>query len=122
MEAKKINTLLGMTLLGIGLIFLIAVGFKFWNVYVVPGFSQLATASVAFWLVFAFLAGLASFFSPCAFALFPGYIAFYLGTSKETDHSPKVNPARLGFLGALGILIFFMILKVKIHDFLNLYF
>ena len=98
-------------LLGIGLLFLLIGGFKFWNTYVVPGFSQLATAGIAFWLVFAFLAGMASFFAPCSFALFPGYIAYYLGTSKEEDHSQKVKPAKLGFLAALGVLVFFMILS-----------
>ena len=111
MQAKKINMYLTVLLVGIGLIFLLVGGLKFWNAYVVPGFSQLATAGIGFWLVFAFLAGMASFFSPCSFLLFPGYIAYYLGTSKETNHDPKVKPAKLGFLAALGVLVFFMILS-----------
>ena len=111
MESKKLNRLLIVLLVGVGLILLVGVGFKFWTAYVVPGFSQLATAGITFWLVFAFLAGMASFFAPCSFVLFPGYIAYYLGTSKEENHDPKVKPAKLGFLAALGVLVFFMILS-----------
>ena len=112
MESKKLNTLLVVLLVGVGLIFLLAGGFKFWTSYVVPGLSLLENAGFSFWLVFAFLAGGASFFAPCSFVLFPGYIAYYLGTSGEEDgHDPKVKPAKLGFLAAFGVLVFFMILS-----------
>ena len=38
-------------------------------------------------LVFAFTAGLISFFSPCAFPMLPAYISYYLGIGKEDEEN-----------------------------------
>jgi cytochrome c-type biogenesis protein len=111
MESKKLNTWLGLALFIIGIIAVTAFGFKFWTAYVVPGISQLETAGVTFWLFFAFFAGLASFFAPCSFTLFPAYIAYFLGTTEEQNHNVKVHPAKIGFMAALGVFVFFLILS-----------
>ena len=43
-------------------------------------------------LAFAFSAGVATFFAPCAFPLLPGYVAFYLGLGDGGD-GPEGGPA-----------------------------
>jgi cytochrome c-type biogenesis protein len=47
-------------------------------------------------LGFAFSAGLATFFAPCAYPLLPSYVAFYLGDAEEADSvGPRVRQAAL---------------------------
>ncbi|PSQ17265.1 cytochrome C biogenesis protein [Halobacteriales archaeon QS_8_69_26] len=41
---------------------------------------------------FAFLAGVATFFAPCAYPLLPGYVAFFVGSE---DDEPRPVPRRL---------------------------
>lgn len=63
-------------------------------------------------VLLAFFAGAASFFSPCAFALLPGYMSYYISI-----HENKVEKGRnrlfkviyLGSLSALGILMLYTI-------------
>lgn len=62
---------------------------------------------------FAFAAGAATFFAPCAFPLLPGYVAFYLGQGDGNGNAPL--PARLGravAVGALASLGFFVVYGV----------
>lgn len=58
--------------------------------------------------VIAVTAGILSFFSPCAFPLLPGYMAYYLGREKEADDVTAM--AKRGFWKGLqpaaGILLF----------------
>jgi cytochrome c-type biogenesis protein len=57
-------------------------------------------------LAFAFSAGAATFFAPCAFPLLPGYIAFYLGrgTGPEEGDSPATPVTRLARAAMVGVL------------------
>jgi cytochrome c-type biogenesis protein len=62
---------------------------------------------------FAFAAGAATFFAPCAFPLLPGYVAFYLGQGDGNGNASL--PARLGravAVGALASLGFFVVYGV----------
>lgn len=56
-------------------------------------------------LAFAFFAGIAAFFSPCAAVLLPGYVTHYI--SKYNPHSPLLHGLFLGTLGMIGFSIVF---------------
>ncbi len=59
---------------------------------------------------FAFAAGAATFFAPCAFPLLPGYVAYYLGRGDGGETAPL--PTRLGRavgVGGLASLGFFVV-------------
>lgn len=64
----------------------------------------------------AVVAGVASFFSPCAFPLLPGYLSFYyLAGSDESGQRPGAGRAlRLGLAAALGVVTFNLILGIAI--------
>lgn len=50
---------------------------------------------------FAFAAGAATFFAPCAFPLLPGYVVYYLGRGDGSETTPL--PARLGRAAVVGV-------------------
>lgn len=64
------------------------------------GFRQFATAVMpqmgAFnLLALAVIAGVASFFSPCAFPLLPGYLSFYAAAKDDGNRLTGSNPSTL---------------------------
>jgi len=65
-------------------------------------------------LAFAFSAGTATFFAPCAFPLLPGYVAFYLG--QGAGEKPTTSTAgyigRAATVGILASLGFFLVYGV----------
>ena len=73
---------------------------------------------------FAFIAGLASFFSPCSFPLLPGYITFYFKSRADTRASGTEGTAnkgagrsvltglRLGSFAGAGIMLVFFVIGV----------
>ncbi len=58
-------------------------------------------------LGFAFSAGVATFFAPCAYPLLPGYVAFYLGDARSA--SPGGRLRRAAAVGGLASLGFFAV-------------
>ena len=64
---------------------------------------------------FAFGAGVATFFAPCAFPLLPGYVAYYLGRGDEAESAGPLARLRraavvgtvtsVGFLLVYGVLV-----------------
>lgn len=62
-------------------------------------------------LGFAFSAGLATFFAPCAYPMLPGYVAFYLG---DTDGADSLAPrlGRAATVGGIASLGFFLVYAV----------
>ena len=61
-------------------------------------------------LAFAFSAGVATFFAPCAFPLLPGYVAFYLGLGDGGDGpegGPASTPRRVARATAVGVFVSF---------------
>ncbi len=64
----------------------------------------------------AIIAGVASFFSPCAFPLLPSYLSFYYqAEQKDEAHRPGASQAlKLGLAAALGVISFTMILGIVI--------
>jgi cytochrome c-type biogenesis protein len=59
----------------------------------------------------AIFAGIASFFSPCAFPMLPGYIAYYLKKDVEAGGEiPMRKAAMSGAISAAGIIIVYLII------------
>lgn len=56
--------------------------------------------------VLAFVAGILSFFSPCAFPLLPGYMVYYIGKGGNKTDNPLRKSFRKGLQPAAGLLIF----------------
>lgn len=59
-----------------------------------------------------FLAGIGGFFAPCAFALFPGYVSYYLGASGVGGSMRR--SIRLGLACAAGSASFFALVGIAI--------
>lgn len=59
---------------------------------------------------FAFAAGVATFFAPCAFPLLPGYVAFYLGSDDGTPGTDLRRAAVVGALTSAGFLLVYGLL------------
>ncbi len=66
-------------------------------------------AALAATLGFAVVAGIATFFSPCAFPLLPGYVAFYVSQTDRNEPSLGGAVSRGLFAGA-GVLVTFAVL------------
>lgn len=61
----------------------------------------------------AIFAGVASFFSPCAFPMLPGYIAYYLKKDAEAGGEIPMRKAAIsGSVSAAGIIIVYLIIGV----------
>jgi cytochrome c-type biogenesis protein len=64
----------------------------------------------------AIIAGTATFFSPCAFPMLPGYMAYYLGLQTSETEKQRKRPYKKallgGFSGGVGIIIVYVIIGV----------
>ncbi|KKL06991.1 hypothetical protein LCGC14_2590520, partial [marine sediment metagenome] len=69
METLRKGVLLGFVIAGIAVLML--VGLRGWNLLVLPNLARMNEFPLYLLLGFSFLAGMVSFFAPCAFALFP---------------------------------------------------
>ena len=58
---------------------------------------------------FALTAGVATFFSPCAYPLLPGYVGFYVN-STDTESASVTGAGIRGVAAALGVLATFALL------------
>jgi cytochrome c-type biogenesis protein len=59
---------------------------------------------------FAFTAGIATFFSPCAYPLLPGYVGFYVN-QVDTDEVSIVSAGTRGLAAGIGVLATFALLS-----------
>ena len=83
------------------------------------GFRTFATSSTPSsynLTLFAVVAGIASFFSPCAFPLLPSYFSFHQAAGRHTEEPRKGtgNAIRYGLAAALGVTTFALILDAII--------
>ena len=60
---------------------------------------------------FAFIAGIATFFSPCVFALLPGYIGYYV-SAVEREQAPLGGALTRGVAASVGAIGTFAVLSV----------
>ncbi len=80
------------------------------------GFRAFASASNLGTLnlyLLAVVAGVASFFSPCAFPLLPAYFSFY-HKSRENENTTKTSGIQFGIAAALGVVTFTLFLGLII--------
>ncbi len=66
-------------------------------------------ASITPTLAFAFTAGLATFFSPCAYPLLPGYVGFYVSQT-DGEEASLGGAASRGLIAGTGVLATFTVL------------
>jgi cytochrome c-type biogenesis protein len=95
------------------LIFIIFGGYTLFRVFVSTIMPDLSAYN---FLTLAVIAGIASFFSPCAFPLLPGYLSFYytgVGDTAEGSET-KHRVIALGIAAALGVVTFNLALGVVI--------
>jgi cytochrome c biogenesis protein CcdA len=90
----------------VGLLLLATVGWVTWNQGALIGLRSVEFDSPLTLAALGFLAGVGGFFAPCAFALFPGYVSYYLSVSGETGSSAR-RAVRLGLACAAGAALFF---------------
>jgi cytochrome c-type biogenesis protein len=77
----------------------------------ISGEAQAIAIQQAGFVSLAILAGIASFFSPCAFPMLPGYMAFYLKKFSESAENIQMRKAVMaGSISALGIIIVYLII------------
>ncbi|RQH00387.1 cytochrome c biogenesis CcdA family protein [Natrarchaeobius oligotrophus] len=60
-------------------------------------------------LAFALTAGIATFFSPCAYPLLPGYVGFYVSQTNP-DESSIFGALGRGLIAGVGVLVTFLVL------------
>ena len=96
-----------------GLLLLTVVGWVAWNQGALVGLRWVEFDSPLTLAAFGFVAGVGAFFAPCAFALFPAYISYYLTTVGTGRESPGRSLA-LGLTCAAGSAVFFALAGVAI--------
>lgn len=106
---------------GIAIFALITIfGFKVFYGFVVPQAQAVSQLGIFIVLGFAFIAGIAAFFAPCPFAVFPAYIAYYLNAEIEVHDHNETNERRnklrhavkIGSIVSLGIFSFYLAVGV----------
>ncbi len=99
----------GLVLLVLAMIGLGYFGFRHFATTVMP---QMGAFNL---LALAIIAGVASFFSPCAFPLLPSYLSFYTTARGDRDQSAKTAHAWvLGLAAAAGVITFTLVLGALI--------
>jgi cytochrome c biogenesis protein CcdA len=95
------------------------VGTKVFYGIIVPQVQAVNQLGIFIILGFSFIAGLAAFFAPCPFAVFPAYIAYYLNTETgEASHRKRpLHALKIGSVVSLGIFSFYGILGLAMSLF-----
>lgn len=88
------------------------VGWVVWTKAAVVGLRFVEFDSPLSLAALGFIAGLGGFFAPCAFALFPGYVSYYLNASG--DEGSARRSLALGLACATGAVLFFAIVGIAI--------
>jgi cytochrome c-type biogenesis protein len=96
-----------------GLAVLGLVGWVAWNQGALVGLRWVEFDSPVTLAAFGFVAGIGAFFAPCAFALFPGYISYYL-TSTGPGREGAGRSLALGLSCAAGSALFFALVGLTI--------
>jgi cytochrome c-type biogenesis protein len=96
-----------------GLVVLGLVGWVAWNQGALVGLRWVEFDSPVTLAAFGFVAGIGAFFAPCAFALFPGYISYYL-TSVGPGRESAGRSLALGLTCAAGSALFFALAGLTI--------
>lgn len=95
-----------------GLLLVVSAGWVAWNQGALVGLRWVEFDSPLSLAVLGFLAGIGGFFAPCAFALFPGYVSYYLSASGDAGSVRR--SVGLGLACAAGAALFFALVGVAI--------
>jgi cytochrome c-type biogenesis protein len=95
-----------------GLLLLAVVGWVAWNRGALVGLRFVEFDSPVSLAALGFLAGIGGFFAPCAFALFPGYVSYYLSASGDSGSVRR--SLGLGVACAAGSTLFFALIGIAI--------
>ncbi len=95
-----------------GLLLLAVVGWVAWNHGALVGLRFVEFDSPVSLAALGFLAGIGGFFAPCAFALFPGYVSYYLSASGDSGSVRR--SLGLGVACAAGSTLFFALIGIAI--------
>ncbi len=90
---------------------LVALGYSVF-VFFIKSFSP--TAGTLSLLVFAVIAGIATFFSPCSFPLMPGYLTRNLQVTIRDPEKVRASAVSNGVAAAAGVFLFDVILGLVI--------
>lgn len=92
---------------------LASLGWQLFYGLVVPKSIQAISFPLPGLLAFSFVAGAVSFFSPCAFAVFPSYVGYFLATPK--DASSKFSQGiKFASSASLGVFVFYLLLGLTL--------
>ncbi len=81
----------------------------------ISGQAQAITIQQASFFSLAIIAGIVSFFSPCAFPMLPGYMAYYLKKySEEGGEIPLRRSAIAGTVSATGIIVVYLAIGIVV--------
>lgn len=89
----------------------VAAGFIGFYTLIVPQLVELSALSLLAVTVFAFAAGILSFFAPCSIAIFPSYMGYYLS---QTDQTNRLQALQYGLTASFGMVLFYGILGVTV--------
>jgi cytochrome c-type biogenesis protein len=106
------RTLVAIASCMLALLLIIAAGFYGWTEVISAYFGHSGSYSLPILLGFGILAGALSFFAPCAFVLFPGYVSYFLAqTEKRAGTQHRIlHSISIGSACGLGSVIFFLLL------------
>ncbi len=111
-KLQKAATIRAWTFL-LAFLFLILAGYRGFRAY-----APIADLSVFNLYALAIVAGIASFFSPCAFPLLPGYFSFYFNAQASERGSPSTSRSlQLGMAAVFGVITFDLLLSGLIAAF-----
>ncbi len=96
----------------LGLLGLGVLGWLVWTYGALPGLARVAFEAPLSLVALGFVAGIGAFFAPCAFALFPGYVSYYLSASE--DRGGVGRSLGLGLACAAGSVVFFALVGTVI--------
>ena len=88
-----------------GLLVLGVIGWVAWTQGAIVGLRWVEFDAPLSMAALGFLAGIGAFFAPCAFALFPGYVSYYLAASGERGGAGR--SLRQGLACAAGSVVLF---------------
>ncbi len=95
-----------------GLLLLGLIGWVAWTYGALAGLRWVEFDAPLSLAALGFLAGIGAFFAPCAFALFPGYVSYYLAASGEGGRIGRA--LGLGLSCAAGSVLFFALVGTAI--------
>jgi cytochrome c biogenesis protein CcdA len=100
----------------LALVLILAVGFYGWTEVISAYFGHRGSYSLPILLGFGILAGALSFFAPCAFMLFPGYVSYFLAqTEKRAGAQNRIlHSISIGSVCGLGSVVFFLLLGIGV--------